>query len=661
MRDDRAKDRPGFPRVRAWLEMVQEFPGKYRQVLARAQAERASWVPSLVTFAMHESPRSARMAARLLGDLVKRSRTMDEVLDLNRHLPQQSSALADVALAVTERIMGNLADAQRMVGAEAAKLWNNLAVRCHEANQPARALELAELALKVSGPLNDTPANRRTRVLCLLTAAKLRAEHGQTRSALTAANEAVALTAKLGRNGKGGDAVLWARALTIRANRLAALGQIAEALSDLRQARRRLGHAPVSRESRHDVAVAELAMANALNHLGNYAEGLQHAEEADRLFRTLVAESPDQYLEYAAAAATAFSQGLSQTGKLELSYEVARQAVERMQVLVERQPRRFGSEFTAHLISLSDSAGELGRFEEAVVFGERALRNARRVGERMGQRDWYLEGVAACNLFNLYYRLERLQDAAQVIRRALRSYQRLPDSHPEAHTERARALRNLAEVEQMLAKPGRARKAVRAARQALAVVQQAPLRSSDAVQLLEAQCRTTLATCLAEDGNLTEAIVEEEASTQIRRSLYQRSPSVYGSDVAYSLYKLSALLMKAGKTEAAKTSASRAVALYEEVLPSSAERTAAFLADSLQVLGSLYRKEGRTDDAIQTFERAIRLLRPRYEAAPEVWHSTLLRICVRYVDACTEGAVAYRPELVEDVIARAVPDGALNR
>lgn len=653
--------RPSREAVRNKLEAVLAFPRRYRSVLRCAQADPRNWIVLLMQLAGSEDSDVGHMAARVLLDLVSGAQGIEEVLEVYRRLPRQTAALADVAVCVTERLLRSLPEAPQLGGFPSAVLWNNLSARCLDAEQRERAVQAAEMAVRVSVLTPDArPEAFRIRTLCFLTASKARAASGRIRSALNAVEEACSLAARLSRGGRKQDLILEGRALSLRANRLAAVGRLEEAVRSAERARTLLREAPVTVEARFELAVAELALANGLNDLGLYERAFSHAEEADGLFRWLVGKDHDRFLEFSAAAATALAECFARCGQPESALKLSCQTVNRMEELTRRQAERFGRDFVAYLVNLSDATGERGDFDKAVFIGRRAVHEARLLGHRLGQRDWYIEGIALNNLFNLLYRLQRFREADRVGKRALRSFRCLPDSHPEAHIERGRTLRNLAEAQRMLARRGGIGRAMAKARQAVAEARRGPLANSATGMLLEAQCRSTLAACLEDGEQFDEAVREARVSLRIRRGLHRKYPSAHRSDLAYSLYLLSRLLLRVGRIEAARAAAREAMGHYQALVDTGPERLAAFLSGSLRVLAEAELAVKRTRVAVSILEQAIRLVRPRYTASPEVWMVTLLPLCTRYVEVCECAGLRWKSDLVQDVIekaVRAVPEG----
>ena len=652
MKQPIAIDKTTLAIVRNWLIVAQQSPQKLAGVLQRARADLDGWLPALIVLSTSSHGPANVSAIKLLGALAGEREPTDTLLEIYSFLPRKSSALAEVAAQVTEILMSRFSsDAESNDGAH-VMMWNNRSERSHDDNRPMVALRCAETAVELCRSLTSADAvPRRIQTTCLLTLAKRLAENGKTKRALAVAKLAWGLATIPPHSGDIKDRKLEAQAAINYANRLAGVGEVESAEIVVERAIKILSEFPDSLELRYDLAMAELALANQLTNQGRHEDSLPHADNAERLFRVLTGDEPDEYFEYAAAAANTFAQNLTHTGNLELAYNLSCRSVERMDEYVRRQPARFGQEFTAYLISAADCAGDIGRYDEAISFARRAVVQAEKVGALLYRRDWYLEGTAHSNLFNLCYRLEDFDEAEKAIRAACRAFKRLPRNHPESRPGLARSLRGLAEVLRTKAAPGQGHRAVRVAREAVRITQSWRGSRNESLVQLASHCRTTLALCLEESGRLNEAIAEERKSLKMRRDLFGRSKKVYRSDLAYSLSVQAKRLLNAGEPEEALELAVEAVRHYEQVFRTEPERIGVFMANAVCTLAEIQIEKSK-QRGIKTLVRGIKLLRPRFEVAPDVWGRRLLPLCIRYVECCSEAGIDFDESLVVDVIAK---------
>jgi len=637
--------------IQNWLQTASDFPAKYGRIYERARREPLRWLPALVHHSVHDKSAAGKIAVRILAGIVHETRDIDILLLVLDLLPRRSSVLAEVSVEAAQKMLECFPLGQRSKGSEAAMLWNNLSERWHDADQPQKALDCAQQAVAIGDTL--PPEDIRMRVITRLTLAKCLALVGQTKSAVAAASAAFSLACALDDAGRTADPALKAQSAVIFANRLAEIGNLKEAADMADMAARLIRELPESSESPYNLALAEHSLANQLTRQGLHESSLPHAEHAEQVFRILSSENPEEYVEYATAAAATYSHNLTHVGQLQRAYDLSFGNVERMREYAKRQPTRYGFEFTAHLMSLSDCASELGRYQEALLFGKEAVDHARQLGRLARRRDWYLEGQANVNLFSLYYRLRKFAEAAKSIRAAERAFKNLKGTHPDAGMERIRALRGLGEVERMLARDGHSKRALRAAGQALELLKEQRFVVNDAWLMLEAHCRTTYAACLNEGGNMEESFSQEWASLRLRKRLFKRSPLIYQADLANSLSQLARRFLKTGNPEKAQPLAEQAVSHYEQALDRLPERSIPLMADALWTLGEIHLERRQVPQGMAILVRGIRLLRPYYEKNADLWVADLLPLCARYVELCGNTNVDFEKALVEDVIVHA--------
>src|SRR5262249_14432848 len=157
----------------------------------------------------------------------------------------------------------------------------------------------------------------------------------------------------------------------------------------------------------------------------------------------------------------------------------------------------------------------------------RAVAEAKMLGRRLGRRDWFLEGQAHLYLVYQCYLAKDFKQARKSARAAVEAFSRLPKSHHEARLELARALRCEAQLQRIHETSRIRRLSVRTAERAIEILTKVRAASHDpAVLMLEAECRSTLASCLEVPDRWEEAIDEERRSLVIREDLFRQSALV---------------------------------------------------------------------------------------------------------------------------------------
>ena len=599
--------------MRSWLRHGHGTPANRAGLLSRLLRDPAQRLPVLIHFATRYEGDDVKKAVSALNRLVAAADTVELLSEILKSLPRKSVNIADAAVRVMDKILKLLPEELKTSGPEAAQYWNNLSERAQDANQNEKALMASQKAVEISGRLaKDDPEHSRIRTQCLMTRSKRHAERGEKDEAMADAEKAWSAASGLVELSPA-DRLIGVQAGTIRSNRLADLGKWDKAVNAASEAAQALALHPDAETLIEDAAVLELSMANSLIHLGSHEESLPHSDKADRLFRMLSGSYPDQYLEYTAAAAAAYAQNLQHTGNLQRSYQLSLENYERMSRWVKQQPERFRRDFVAHLICLSDSAGDMGFDDDSLRFGREAIAQAAKLRNASGLRDYYLEGVAHSNLFNKLYPRQEFQDAEKAARAAVRCFGKLSASHPEAIPEQARALRNLAELQRVVAGSGQEEMSVKTARKSIDILSSFNGNKSDAFLLVEAHCLSTLANCLEEAGRYEEASKEERKSLSLREALFFKSNRQYRTDLAHCLLQLARQLLAMGDRDEALRVINECTRHYETAIESSPDSQIVFYGQALAILADTQIAMGLLEQGKATVERALKKLVPYHQ------------------------------------------------
>ncbi len=585
-----------------------EFPRTYLRTLSFVRKNLATLLPTVVVLAMKPDTQAGKVAVRILGDLADDG--VDTLYALYQCLPEKTSALAGVAAKITNYLYKALVLHSGQFDAAEVQLLNNLSERLQDNEQASEALEAAERAVAACRTLEaPSDQNRRITILCLGTLAKRRAELGQHREAAKVAKEAYNGAIKLAELNSEGDRLVAAQIAINLANRVAALGHHEEAAGVAKDALQHFARMPAADERfPYDVGLAEYALASNLTGLGRHAESLVHAERAEALFRKLTPDEPDFYIEYHAAAADVLSQNLVHTGEPKKAYSLSFQAQQRLAPLAARQPRRFGREYVAHLVNHADSASEVGNFDEAIDLATSALSKARKLWQRFGAKDYFLEGRIANLLFNLYYRVGQFTNAKRLAKLSISCFEPLSVEHPVAIEELARAFRNLAEAERVLANSKTVLRVVEIARKAVATVAKCEHQNSEAVQLLTAHCNSALAACLSDAGARSDAVSAERVSLTIREHLSMCQPAQYARELAYSKSRLARYLLDVSQSVEALELAEDALELYCKVAVCDGVAIKPFLTLATQTFVDALIANERPTESSETLQKAIRAI-----------------------------------------------------
>lgn len=518
-------------------------------------------------------------ATGLALDLLEQRADLETAALVYDHLPARSNVLVKVAIISIQRILNAFLDHPKKDLNEVALLiafseWLDLD------GQSELALQAATLAVDFARNLVSEDSQHVPNLIrCLCTLSKRHATQKSAELALEYATEAVSYS----KEHCGPRALLTAQAELCRANRFKESGRLEETLRSGKAACRILQTLKrKGAEVTPDLALANLICANALNDLTRYREAEPFAQEAHELYWSLSSDKPDHYLEYHLAAANALSISLSMQDRPDEAAELAARGIEFLKGLAKAQRRRFGREFAVYLLSYSAARLEHGDLAEARRAGEMALSATRLLARVTGMKDHELEGSVQNNLFNVAYsegEYERARRHAQSARKAFQAH-----SNPQDSVQLAQATRNLAEAQRMLAKTGRAlARATATANEAIDLLNGA----SATVDIAPHKARTysTLARCYEDSGRLAESLVAEKASLILRRALAEQHPTIYQSDVAFSLVSLGRLYQRLGERDEALAVLQEAVQVYISCSPKDPNQVRQ-LTETIRLLGT---------------------------------------------------------------------------
>jgi len=228
-----------------------------------------------------------------------------------------------------------------------------------------------------------------------------------------------------------------------------------------------------------------------------------------------------------------------------------------------------------------------GRNEEAEALYRGALEAAR--------NDDVASAKIANNLGELYRRLDRYPDAERMFRAALEWRQK---ALPASSLEVADSLNNLGEIYRVEGRDWEARNLMEAAARKLD--QYHPGSPDDAI------VQGNLAVVVCRFGEF------DRAEELLRSALlsYQRRHATSTREYAIALLNLAEILKTKKEFQAALPLYDQAVGIFENMAP--AGRTD--LAGTLANQGELFDRLGRRDEARQTEQRALQLLRPDGDA-----------------------------------------------
>jgi tetratricopeptide (TPR) repeat protein len=564
-----------------------------RDIVLRAyRRSAAGTVDTLVRCARDMAGGSAdHGSVQWLRAIAGYSDDVDELVRIADLLPQQTLALREFALDVTNRIVAVLkASAEQHrddVNPQLARALINNSLRQNALGRHEEALAAALGALRLYRPLASARPNAFAPDLAasLNNVAGYLGTLGRHEEALAAAEEAVRTRRALAAVRPDIFRPDLATSLNNLANLLSALGRHEQALAAAEEAAQmRRALATVRPDIfRPDLAASLITLANSLSALGRLEEALAATEEAARLYRALVGVRADAFTPRLASSLNNLSGSLSALGRSEEALAVAEEALRLCRVLAEARPEAFMSDLAMSLQNVAVFLGALGRLQEATAAAEEAV--------------GLLRGLAAIN--------------PQVFMPHL-----------------AMSLNNLGV---RLGRLGRVEDALAAAQESLQLRRVLVAARPDVFMPDLAMSLKNIANNFAALGRRADALAAAEEAVELHRALAKARPGAFTSELAGSLNNVANRLGDLGQHEGALAAAEEAVRLRRVLAAARPEAFTPDLAMSLAVLGDALGNLGRATDAVPFAEEAVRLLRPFFLQQPMAFAGNIAAYSQGYV------------------------------
>ncbi|MEV4317084.1 tetratricopeptide repeat protein, partial [Actinocrispum sp. NPDC049592] len=458
----------------------------------------------------------------------------DLLIELASALPQQTHALAEIAVAITESLV-----TQHRRASE----------RTPDNPSPALAASLNNLAVRLG-------------------------DLGRHEEGLAAITEAVNIRRRLA--AERPDAFLpdLARSLNNLSVRLGALGRREEGLAASTEAvniRRRLA------AERPDAFLPNLAMSLnnlsvQLGALGRREDGLAASTEAVEAYRQLAAERPDAFLPELATSLNNLSVRLSDLGRREEGLAASTEAVNIRRRLAAERPDAFLPDLATSLNNLSVRLSALGRHEEGLAASTEAVNIRRRLAAE--RPDAFLPDLATSlnNLSNRLSALGRHEEGLAASTEAVEAYRQLAAERPDAFLpDLAGSLNNLAV---RLGDLGRHEEGLAAITEAVNIRRRLAAERPDAFLPDLAMSLNNLSADLGDLGRREDGLAISTEAVEAYRQLAAKRPDAFLPNLAGSLNNLSGQLGALDRREEGLAAITEAVEAYRRL---AAERPDAFL------------------------------------------------------------------------------------
>ncbi|MEV6520279.1 tetratricopeptide repeat protein [Micromonospora chalcea] len=429
-----------------------------------------------------------------------------ELLDQLVLLPGYSSSRAQIAVAVSKRLVADLRPASdtdaTMLSRYAGEL-NNLGNRLSDAGARREALEPVEQAIQIFRQLSEDDP--------LLYLGGL---------ALALNNYGACLK----------DVARHAEALAVAEETVTIYRRLVETDSE---------------SYLSDLAMALNNLANRLGEAGRLEECLATAEETVNIRRRLVESDRDTYLPDLAGSLNNLSHSQVIAGRIEDAVATAKEAVKIRRRLVESTPGAYAPELAMELANLSRSLSEMGLHGESIEVGEEAVRNYRMLAEENAAA--YLPELAlvVSNLGLSYWHRGAHERAADLTSESVATYRGLVETDPVPHlAELAMALTNNSLA---LTSTDSAEAAAAAAREAVNIYRGLASESTGAYLPNLTRGLAALGFVLRKAGKLGEALEAVSEATVYAHELAHRSFDAFSSLFGRALLARAQILEELGQ------------------------------------------------------------------------------------------------------------------
>ncbi len=571
-----------------------------------------------------EDPIKQRAAHTRLGMALAKALERDGTIEIARRLravlPEETVALREVALWVTETLLRHLPEGTEAESlAERAGLLSNRGARQRALGRREVALastvEAVAICRKLVAMRPEAFLPHLARSLHNL--GGMRSELGQREAALASAEEAVAHYRTLVATCPEAFLPYLANGLNNLGTTQSELGQREAALASAEEAvaqHRKLV------AKRPEAFLADLAMS--LNNLGNMQSklgqreaALASADEAVAHCRTLVATRPEAFLPHLASSLANLGVKQSELGQREAALASVEEAVAQHRKLVARRPEAFLPDLASSLDNLGNRQSELGQHKAALASSQEAVAQYHKLVATRPEA--FLPDLASSldNLGNRQSELGLREAALTSTEEAVARYHDLVATHPEAFLhELARSLNNLGTRQGAL---GQHEAALASTEEAVAHYRKLVATRPEAFLPNLAMSLNNLGFTQSTLGLREATFASAKEAVAHYRKLVATRPEAFLPNLAMSLNNLGNSQSALGQHESAFASAEEAVAHYRTLVATRPDVFLPDLANGLNNLGNRQSELGQHVAALASAEEAVAHYRTLVAARPE--------------------------------------------
>jgi tetratricopeptide (TPR) repeat protein len=576
-------------------------------------------------FGAEAAPHTAWLRAR-----AERTTDVDALQELADAMPPQTLELADLALAIQQRITALAAprggSEDELIAAQArrAASLNKEGNRLSNLGRREEALTATETAAAILRQLTECRPEvflpHLARSLSDLGSYLL--DLGRREEALGAAEEAAAILWRLVKVGPDAFPSL-ATSLNNLGMILSALGRREEALAATWRAVQCYHHLANACPEAFltNLATSLNNLGSDLADFGRLDEALAATEDAVALRRKLAETRPDAFLPDLATSLINLGSRLSALGRREEAHAATSEAVLLYRHLFEARPSAFRAGLTTSLNNLGATLSSLGRRQEALATTVEVVALRRQLAEACPDA---FRADLAVSLNNLGVQLSALaqwEGALAAIQEAVALRRELADITPDAfQPDLATSLSNLGTILSALAQR---EEALAAGAEAVALLRHLAQLRPDTFRSDLAWSLHNIGKLLFELGRVAEALTAVAEAVAIRRDLAEERPEAFRLELAQSLNGLGVLQSALNRHEEARATSSEAVAMLRKLAETQPETFRPDLAEGLHNLGRILVALGRQEEALAATLEAVALRRALAEVYGDAFSGAL--------------------------------------
>ena len=644
----------------ALLLSVWEHNGRSLPAIARAHAsEPVRTMETVIRTCQDYVIYGHRQPLDWLGRVrAERSEDIGALVELVNAMPERTVELSEVAvelLEVVEKLVGQAA--RESQNTEKLECWagslNNLSNWLSKIGHRKTALDAANKAVAIFRDLTrkKQDSSLPLLVISLNTLSSRLSDVGSRGEALNVARDAVTIQRRLASAQPEKCQPMLAACLDTLSNRLSVVGRFGEALDAAKESvalERDLAARMQDGGGRPSLSVALNSLANCLHAIGRPEEALSAIGESVEMKRELAAEMPDAFQADLAGSLNNFANYLWRMGRGEEALDAVREAATLHRNLAAKRPDAFRPDLAMSLNGLSHHLSICGHRKEALDIESEATQLYRELSSMWPSA--FQEALCG-SLNNLSHRLSDMgqsMDALAAADEAVTLSRDLAAEKPSVF--QAMVAMSLSTLSNLLSELERWELAVVAGSEAVVFHRKLTAEQPDTYGPALAESLNNLSVRLSEMGRPDQAIVVIEEAVSMRRNLFAVQPNAFRGALAQSLGNLSINLNKIGRGSDALVIAKEAVTLNREMYAAQPNASRTDLARALNTLSNGFFQSGHPEEALTVSTEAVEVLSVSFLSHPLAFSHLMSLVLANYSDRCKDMGREVDNTLVQPIV-----------